>query len=228
MRRLFRKPVLWTLSKIIPPKIGKRVICMHSIAEEDLGLFRERMEWLKRNYYVLSIVELMRSSLKSLYMEGYSGISLTFDDVATYDRWENVLNALSKLEIPALFFVHKHKNIETDINSHSASSLWTLGDHTKTHRDLGMIIDRQTLERETQGYRYFAYPFGMRSNLNPTVKGFLCSKVSYAFTCIPGFVTEDSDPYEMPRDSLDIHDPEWYWRAKLAGQYDWLYRRIHR
>ena len=217
VRTKIRKPLVWVVRRFQGRKIGKRVICMHSVKEKIK--FEKRLVWLLRRWAVVPLNALSTAD------ESIATVSLTFDDGS--ETWfENVLPVLAEYGVHATFFVND-ENMASRLESHEFHHLIEVGGHTKDHVDLGRIVAKQVLSRQIQERRFFAYPWGTPSNINPTVVNYLaCSyRVQQAFTCIPGWYPRHD--YVQPRDSLDLDDPEWFWEARLKGAYDWLYGVRH-
>ena len=225
MKDLIRKSLLWTLDKTSRRKVGRRVICLHEVKSRER--FKARMIWLKRNYYVQSLQSLVANSSRTPFK--YSLVSLTFDD--GHESWfENVVPVLMELDIPATFFVNETRMDLNLFHTHPYRYLWEVGGHTRSHINLGQVIHKGTLDSEIESRRYFAFPYGMARHINPSVLLHLeeHQKIEYAFTSRPGWITKDSCRYYMSRDSLSLDDPEWLWRSRLNGNYDWFYRRAHK
>ncbi len=127
---------------------------------------------------------------------------------------------------------------QQEVQSIANDLLFTIGSHTihhvdvrdcrfKTDYDAEICGDREYLRHLTgQWIRYFAFPYGMPKNC-PWSATLYCMKLGFkkVFSTIPGWVGQE---YVIGRDCLSIEDPEWYWKARLGGSYDWLYRRLHK
>jgi peptidoglycan/xylan/chitin deacetylase (PgdA/CDA1 family) len=233
-------------------KAGKRVVVLHEI--KDPSMFRQKMEWLKEHYDLVSLGELFELCASDRLF-----IAITFDD--GYASWyDQAVPVLEELQIPAVFFVCSgfvdlmgkegerfcRENFKRsqrllpltrkqliDLASHP---LFEVGGHSMNHIDLGKVTDREELEREIDGdrkqiedwtgeeVRWFAYPFGGRSNASPEAIEYLRqSSFRAAFTLIPGFLGTNNEEFLIGRDSLDVREPNWLWRAWLNGGYDSLF-----
>lgn len=222
MKRLVRKPLIWLLWKTTKKRVGRRVICMHEVT--DKFKFLRRMEWLARNYIVAPMYDVLNSGPDREHV-----VTLTFDDGS--ETWfRSVMPVLADLGLSAVFFVNRSDDMVRRIENHKDSHLWTVGGHTRGHTNLGKLVYPSVLNTLIEKRPLFAYPYGTPKDYNQTTIWYMNTKshVDYAFTCIPGWVETGVRCFELPRDSLDIWDPEWYWRARLAGGYDWLYKVIHR
>lgn len=119
----------------------------------------------------------------------------------------------------------------------SREPLFEIGGHTAHHVDVGALTDRSVLEREIlqdkeqieswirHPIRWFAYPFGEEKNIRREALEFLRKESGYraAFTIVPGDAL-DSDPYAVPRHSLDPADPWQVWFHALSGTHEVLYK----
>jgi len=114
--------------------------------------------------------------------------------------------------------------------------LFEVGSHSMNHIDLGKVNDKRILDREIEGDRtqiedwtgkkvqWFAYPFGGRSNVSAEVIEYLRrTQFRAAFSLVPGFVDFNKGKFMMRRDSMDMREPDWLWRAWLNGGYDSLF-----
>jgi peptidoglycan/xylan/chitin deacetylase (PgdA/CDA1 family) len=114
--------------------------------------------------------------------------------------------------------------------------LFEIGSHTVHHIDLGQPMDEGTLRAEISTDKgqlenwtgapvcWFAYPFGEPKNVSPQAVNFVrCMGFLAAFTLVPSYWKPDHDRFKIGRDSLDLAQPLWLWRARLNGGYDNLY-----
>jgi peptidoglycan/xylan/chitin deacetylase (PgdA/CDA1 family) len=207
--------LLWKLTR---KRVGNRVICLHR--QTDFLAFSRRLLWLKNNYAVVPLDAIHEK-------EPYPCVALTFDDGGGWCH--NILAYLDYHDVHATFFVNDEQ-VATELRGSRYHFRCDVGGHTRNHLSLGDVTSTAILKKEIeQDRKHFAYPYGTPDSFNPTVLRFLegCYGIEYAWTCVPGWVGTTHD-LMMPRDSLDVRDPEWYWRARLAGAYDWLYGKIHR
>jgi peptidoglycan/xylan/chitin deacetylase (PgdA/CDA1 family) len=219
-RRVLRKPLVWLMWKATRKQIGNRVICLHS--QPSAALLYDKVSWLKQNYAVVPLDAIF-------YEDDYPKVALTFDDDGEGTWIRNVLPVLNSLDVHGTFFVND-EGLAKRLKTGKLHYRCDIGGHTRGHVNLGKVTSEFELKKEIQPRRHFAYPYGMPDSYNPTVLRWLEGnlKVEFAWTCVPGWVHEDDYLYELCRDSLDVRDPEWYWRARLAGAYDWLYGKIHK
>lgn len=230
-----------------------RILAFHDV--NDRSAFRKRMEWLKANFSIVSLDELLKNPDKNQ-------LAITFDD--GYQCWHSIVfPILKELEIPATFFVNsgliglegdkmfnyfrkKCKRTESRLKAISKEELFeisqnhlfSIGGHTVDHIDLSeslenseiehqIIHDKQEIERLIeQEIHYFAYPFGQLQNAHVKVQKKV-KEAGYkaAFTIIPGFVEDAESPFLINRDSLEFHQSEQVWKKWLAGAYDQLVQK---
>jgi len=227
-----------------------RIVTFHNI--DDIALFEQKILFLKDNYNVISMDEMIRKNPKN-------SVSISFDD--GYEEWAiGVYDVLTRHQVPAVFFVNSgifdlednnqkkqylKKNLNRDqivkllspdgLKKISLSPFFTIGSHTISHIDFGDNISFDVLVREItedkkrieafigKEIEYFAFPFGRLKNISRISLKVLCGcGFKSVFTIIPGFV---DDIYVLPRDSLNIHDSNIYWSACLSGAYDFKSRR---
>jgi peptidoglycan/xylan/chitin deacetylase (PgdA/CDA1 family) len=114
--------------------------------------------------------------------------------------------------------------------------LFEIGSHTVHHIDLGWLLDEDTLVAEISTdkdqlenwtgtpVRWFAYPFGEPKNVSPQAVNFV-RRMGFlaAFTLVPGYWEPGGNKFKIGRDSLDLSEPLWLWRAWLNGAYDGPY-----
>jgi len=186
---------------LVKPRQGKRVIAFHEV--EDPLKFREKIEWLKEHYEIVSLDELFLSPFGK-----NTQVAITFDD--GYASWhQSAAPILREFKIPAVFFVcsgfvglngedavyfrqkclHRTQELPSLTKSQlldlARDPLFEIGSHTVHHVDLGRPWEKDTLELEVQGdrqsledwtgmeVRWFAYPFGGPSNFSGVVMDFL-------------------------------------------------------
>jgi len=179
---------------LFDPKPKKRVICFHDI--EARHQFRDKMVWLKENYDIAFLEELLTRSPDQKAM-----IAVTFDD--GYTSWHEIAApVLEDLHIPATFFVcsgfiglhgeeekqfirkclRRQQDVKsltkTQLSDLANCPLFKIGGHTVHHIDLGQCGDKERFEFEIHGdrqrlqdwtgkaIRWFAYPFGMKHHIS--------------------------------------------------------------
>jgi peptidoglycan/xylan/chitin deacetylase (PgdA/CDA1 family) len=119
----------------------------------------------------------------------------------------------------------------------AAEQLFEIGSHTVSHRDLGVALppeilateideDRDRIQEWTgRPVRWFAYPFGGERHLSGAVTEYLRDAgFRGAFTALPGSVDRASDPFLLPRQSIDVLRSPRLWSARLNGGYEEFFR----
>lgn len=164
-----------------------------TISQSD---FQKQIDWYQRRFDLVSLEECQRRIREG--ENNRPTLSITFDD-GYADNCSFALPMLISRGIPFTYFVttfhttkdqpfHHDLARETPLAPNSIDSLIALanagveiGGHTRNHVDLGKISDPDMLHDEViaatremekligQPIRYFAFPFGLRQNLNPTV-----------------------------------------------------------
>ncbi len=189
--------------------------------------FRRQIEWLKANYEIVSL-EQCQSRMVSGENRRPS-VAITFDDgYAENCQW--ALPYLLEQNIPFTYFVTLGNVLSQSAFRHDiecnaplspnsieqirelADAGVEIGGHTRTHIDLGTVADPEVLADEVFGsmdemselikkpIRYFAFPFGQLSNLNPVVfqmareRGLLGVCSAYGGFNFPG-----TDPFHLKR-----------------------------
>ncbi len=229
--------------------IIKRVIVFHNI--RDKNVFRKRMKWLKENYKVVSLNELV------FQKDNSSMLAITFDD-GYADWFENAYPILKEFNMPATFFVCSgllnltneqqldfvKNNLKRNqklrlININQLKEivdddLFDIGSHTVNHIDLGrdnsedlwraeIIRDKMSLESAVnKKVSWFSYPFGAKSNINHLLEDFL-KKAGFvgALSFVLGSANRVSDLFKIPRTPLSFSDPIWMWSSIINGYWDW-------
>jgi peptidoglycan/xylan/chitin deacetylase (PgdA/CDA1 family) len=156
--------------------------------------FQRQMRWLKSRFEMVSLAEAQQRIRSGV--NKHVCASITFDD-GYEDNTKHALPFLIREQIPCTYFVSTKYIFRREPFPHDvalghekllpnsltqlrelASAGVEIGAHTRTHADLGKIIDLQVLKDEvvTAGeelqaamrrpVRYFAFPFGLYQNLN--------------------------------------------------------------
>lgn len=173
---------------------ARRVIALHDV--ENKKQFRQKIMWLKDNFKVISLSEILSSQK---FDEDVAAI--TFDD--GYACWYyNAAPVLDELNLPATFFtcsslvrssiswkqrlikdvMHRTRSVtaisEAQLTELSLSSLFEVGGHTRNHKNLGDDAALSVMRREVfsdrlrledvigKRVRFFAYPYGRAPNIS--------------------------------------------------------------
>jgi peptidoglycan/xylan/chitin deacetylase (PgdA/CDA1 family) len=225
---------------------GGRIIALHDI--KDINLFENKIKFLIFNFKCVSIDELL--STKDLngcvaltFDDGYLEWSNEVYDIlnkhqvpALFFVNSGVLaNNAVESEIFAQNNLKRSEKVdllsEEGLKKISKNPLFMIGGHTTSHLNLGRVNNYHNIVREVindklilenvigHKIKYFAYPFGREEDISKAshkvVKDALYIK---SFTIIPGPVNKDK--YLLTRSSLSIYDSNLFWKACLAGSYD--------
>lgn len=213
----------------------------HRIADENPNdwtmsteVFQRQITWLKEHFEIVSLEEAQHRIAAD--SNDRPTACITFDD-GYADNCKTALPWLLEQKVPFTYFVTTNNTLTGEpfdhdvkngcpLSPNTAEQLRELaeagveiGAHTRSHADLGVIDDEDTLFDEIVGskrdledllgcaVRYFAFPFGMPQNLSTQAfrvafeAGFwgVCS--AYGGYNLPG-----EDSFHIQR----IHgDPEW-------------------
>ncbi|MEM8946652.1 MAG: polysaccharide deacetylase family protein [Planctomycetota bacterium] len=197
-------------------------------------MFRRQIDWLRERFDIVSLeVAQRRISSESNHRPT---VCITFDD-GYADNCESALPWLIDQNLPFTYFVTSSNMVNGepfphDVNAGRPLSPNTvdqirelaeagveIGAHSRTHADLGLITDEETLFDEIVGskrelesiinqpVRYFAFPFGLPDNLS--TEGFRIAFESGLWgvcSAYGGYNLPGEDSFHLQR----IHgDPEW-------------------
>lgn len=156
--------------------------------------FERQIDWLSERFELISMEETRRRMAEGI--NDRPAVHITFDD-GYADNMDRAMPLLIERKIPCTYFVSlghilSGKPFEHDVKNdlplkvNSADEIRALSDagieiggHTRWHVDLGPILDLPRLEDEIAAsgrelgelvdrpIRYFSFPFGMPSNMNP-------------------------------------------------------------
>jgi peptidoglycan/xylan/chitin deacetylase (PgdA/CDA1 family) len=228
------------------------VVTFHQVRDEERELFRARLLFLRRHFPIVSLADALAGRLAggrvSLALSFDDGMRSWTPNVVPVLR---ELELPATFFLPSGFiglpreeahaFAARHFRIRPvealgweEVRQMAAEPLFEIGGHTRTHADLGALspeaaaeevaFDKQLLEaRLERPLRLFAYPFGGAVHCPPRARE-VARAAGYeaAFTILPGFNREGSDPFYLCRDSLSVHMSERLLAAWLGGGYDTL------
>jgi len=156
-------------------------------------VFAQQMQWISRHADVVDLAEAQRRMREG---NDRLAVSVTFDD-GYAENDDFALPLLVWMRIPCTYFVtlkyaatgepfphDMEHNRPLPTNTLDSLRRWSdagieIGAHTRTHADLGLTTDEATLYDEMvtasrelgdavgRPIRYFAFPFGQRTNLSP-------------------------------------------------------------
>ena len=191
-----------------------------------VGLFEEYCRFFKRHFNVVSLANLVDKLEEGGHLN--RELAITFDD-GYRDNFEYAAPVLEKLGLPATFFIVTQW-IGTDVvpwwdRQQGVQYPWMTWDqvrslhergfefgvHTRTHVDLGTVVDieaheeilgarRELEERLGKPAELFAYPYGRLANLADVNRrlirgaGFRC-----CCSCFGGVIDGGTDPFHLRR-----------------------------
>ena len=189
--------------------------------------FARQIEWLVRRFDMISIEEAQARIAAGV--NDRPAVHVTFDD-GYAENCDRALPMLIERQIPCTYFVtlrnvQRGEPFEHDLEAGKrfgvntiaqlrdlANSGIQIGAHTRTHPDLGQITDPDRLGDEVltarselqdalgHRVRYFAFPFGMKCNLNPLVFH-MARAAGYEAVCSAygGYNFPGDDPFHLQR-----------------------------
>lgn len=222
-----------------------------SISEKD---FEKQIDWMQKNFDLISLEEAQRRIRTG---SSRPSVSITFDD-GYAENCGFALPMLIERNIPVTYFVTTYHTTHGQPFPHDveagqplptntidslvalANAGVEIGGHTRTHPDLGKGLSDAELFDEVIGatlelenlirrpIRYFAFPYGLRKNLDPRVFKLLQENGFFGVCSAYGGVNEiNGDDFHIQR----IHgDPNFErimnWlssdpRMRYVTKYDW-------
>ena len=187
----------------------KFILCYHSIGNSGwrfatpVDHFEQQMRFLKRNYNVVSLSDLLKSNK--------GGVAITFDD-GYKDVFINAYPIMKRKGIVGTVFIlgdakkANRSEMENDLDFMTKSEIkilnnsgWEIGSHTNTHANLHklspdeltyeILTSRKKIENQFGvDVKYFAYPKGKYSDT--IIKIVAHSGYSHAFTVDSGFYND--------------------------------------
>ncbi len=189
--------------------------------------FRRHIRWLRKHFDLIGLDGVRRRLMGSGLHR--PAVSITFDD-GYAENCEAALPWLIENRIPCTYFVTAHNiftgepfphdvamgnrfapNTVEQLRQLSAAGI-EIGAHTRTHADLGATGDRDVLADEIiaateelaeavgQRMRFFAFPFGMKANLQPAAFE-LARLAGFDAVCSAygGYNRPGDDPFHLQR-----------------------------
>ncbi len=194
-------------------------------------LFARQIRWLQNRFELISLGEAQRRMRSG--RNHRPAVSITFDD-GYAANCHQAIPLLIEQQIPCTYFVSSRCVFDGVPFPHDVANAYEgrpntideiramadagieIGGHTRTHCDLGRLNNPAKLYDELIGggedlqqaigrpVRYFAFPFGMRSNLNPEVFR-LARQFGYDGVCsaFGGYNFPSDDPFHIRRFHAD-------------------------
>jgi len=230
------------------PKYTVPVLMYHNIGYKEGDSFfvtpenfLRQMEYIRDRGYEVITLDRLVESIKNKERIKRNKVVITFDD-GYKDNFQYAYPVLKKLGFPASVFLVTNnmgkKFTQTDKEFMSwdevkvmSENRISFGAHTKTHCELGKIINEEGVFEEISGSKkdietrtgaavdYFCYPGGAFSEKAKE----LVVKAGYKGACTTnrGYAKVHSDVYELKRIKVtnsDTNKPFSFW-AKLSGYY---------
>jgi peptidoglycan/xylan/chitin deacetylase (PgdA/CDA1 family) len=176
------------------------VVAYHRVADDAAtpwtisnAVFRRQIDWLSKRFDLVSLAEAQRRVAAGENCR--PTVSITFDD-GYADNCRQALPLLIRKQIPVTYFVTSGAVLCGDYFDHDqrlglclapntckqlrelVAAGVHIGAHTRTHVDLGAVVNPSQLHDEIVGardelqealgcpIRYFAFPFGQHANLS--------------------------------------------------------------
>ena len=210
------------------------VLFYHRVADDDATPwtcssenFRRQIRWLKRHYDLVTLEE-ARQRVRS-GRNHRPTVSITFDD-GYQENCQVALPLLIREGIPFTYFVCSQFVVDGAPFPHDqalglrfkpntlaelrdlVSAGVEIGSHTRTHADLGQLVDPSELYDELVmsrqelssalgcAIRYFAFPYGLQRNLNPLAFD-MAREAGYEAMCsaFGGFNYPGDDAFHLHR-----------------------------
>jgi peptidoglycan/xylan/chitin deacetylase (PgdA/CDA1 family) len=208
--------------------------------------FRRYCEFLRRHFSVVPLSEVVNRLQAKRSLSGIAAI--TFDD-GYDDNANAAAPILDRLDLPATFFVATNFigsrtqafwDVQDEIESKWMS--WDdvralhagrhdIGCHTENHVDLGSVEiaeaaaeienSKRVLENALGAeVRHFAYPFGGKQHIRPDTRALVeAAGFDCCLSCHGGFVRDDSDPFDLPREPITTwHESPYQFGFELLFQ----------
>jgi peptidoglycan/xylan/chitin deacetylase (PgdA/CDA1 family) len=195
------------------------------------AMFVRQIDWLREHFDLVSLADGQQRICRGYNPRPC--LCITFDD-GYADNCEQAIPWLVKERIPCTYFVTMRNVMTEEPFAHDlalgyrfapntleqlqamAAAGVEIGAHSYTHADLARIIDPRDLCREISAVktdlqnalgrpvRYFAFPYGQRSNLSPAAFT-LAREVGYEGVCSAygGYNFPGDDAFHLQRIAVD-------------------------
>jgi len=212
---LFPGIIVLLYHRVFDTEIDPQLLC---VLPEN---FKKQMLYLKDNYKILRISELLKCLKEKKVFQ--KGIVITFDD-GYADNYEFALPILEKLRIPAAFFVcggNIGKSEEfvrkyyralsiNELQKMIKSECVEIGGHTVNHTRLSALSKNEQRKEIEENKNYlekiinkkilaFSYPYGRKRDYNLDTIEIVKNNYQIAFSNFPGIIRNNSHIYELPR-----------------------------
>lgn len=241
--------ILYLVSRVISGH-GVSILAYHSVDSNDSFYavapqeFHRQMEYVRRNYEVVSLDEIVDFVLGRASVPRRS-VAITCDD-GYYDSYSNVYPYLKKQDLPVTIFVATGRvGKKMTLGNQSLRMLgWdeilrmsldnvTIGAHTVSHPNLQdmspeeakneIVSSKRRMEEKIgKDVNYFAYPMGRYNERIVHLVRDLGFKAAFGGE---GLVRQGDDPYVLHRVSVDASVTLGVFKARLTIATEW-YKRL--
>ncbi len=240
-----------------------RILVYHNIESKHILKFKHQLKSLKKDWNFISAKEFEDHIKKKKILKGRN-LLITFDD-GFKSNYFIAKKILKNLEIKAIFFVpsdfikiksksNTKKFIEKNIldnqkikNQNKLKNMTpkdlkfliknghTIGNHTKTHADLGAIKKKIKLKREILNsakdlenilnvkINHFAYTYGNYNNMSYDSLKIALSKHHYVYSCFRGNNYFNKEHDIIKRDTIYLNSSNDLLKIFLSGFLDLKY-----
>jgi len=243
LRNLFRRFRKQSLITVINyHRVDRDAMDINAITPEN---FERQMAFLKRNYTVVTVRELLEKIQSGCNKQRL--VVITFDD-GYLDNFEQAVPILKKYKLPACFFIssgivgtdkpfsHDIKRLGRKIHTMSWQHVkqlhemgFAIGAHTVNHTRLSHC-NRDDLEKEIVGSKtmieqkinapvsYFSHPHGLLTDISPIALSII-KRAGFLcnFSAYGGLVQPGGDLFDIKRVDIPDHHSLLFYRAWLEG-----------
>lgn len=223
---------------------------VHPLSDSDMnvkpGQFEKQMQFLSKNYHVLSLDEAL-DSLRQKNRIRRQQVAITFDD-GYQDNYSFVYPLLSKFKMPATIFLLAGEEDQERKASHLGNGAFfqnrlldwkeikemensgiSFGSHGVSHGRFKGLTDAQLLRELTESKKkieneigkkasFFSYPYGTSLDFDERTEHFTCQAgYEAAFSKRFGRNHSKTDLYALKRIGVEASDTLFTFRAKLNG-----------
>ena len=232
-------------------KTGAAILMYHSVGENGAFFtvkpddFKRQLLYLKANYSVILLSELIKKIKKGESVENY--VCITFDD-GYLDNFGRAFPLFKELDLPSTIFmptgfidksmtgggVSMRLMSEANIKEMSESGFVEFMPHTDNHKILTEISEKEAIKEIESSYEKLQKLTGKEANILAYPKGKFNDKIiSYlknndwlgAVTVKEGLNKPNSNIFTLKRNSIDSSTTFIQFKAKCAGTVE-LYENI--
>lgn len=264
-KRLFIAKLLHPLLSLILSKKGIVPITLHNIEKKHYAWFQEFIEMVHTTYGFIDFKDIKKNT--EVYAS--PKVLLTFDD-GFYSNKDVSEKFLTKYKIKAIFFITEgfiglnsadsftfsdtnfypesknHSDFDSQRSMTWEDVLWlkkhghSIGAHTKNHKNLSMIKDKDQLfdeivlssqrieEKLNLKVDTFAFPFGTPNYITKNALKVAQEHFDFIFSNVRGNLNSSPSNFFIFRQNIVPGDPMWLIKMIIEGKMDWKYKNIQR